>query len=264
MCYRQAKAEDLAALKTLWAQCFGDGEEEICAYFTAYGTQNTFLAVQKETVAAMVIYFQTELILQDGESVAAAYLYCFCTRPELRGQKIGSGLLAFAESRLKELGFACTMLVPGEKSLFDFYEKLGYRTAFTYSKTKYAAQSTQAIAAPVSANRYWQLRQMLLWENCVLNSEKDICFCQTLYHATLLEINANGSIGCAIAAQNGERLLVFDLLAQEEEQAAQAVMAYFGVKEAVVYSPGTQRHGMVKWLDEEKELTNAYLGLTFG
>lgn len=263
--YRKASPADRKGLQALWKTCFSDGEAETALYFDTYGTDNCFVCAQ-EQLAAMVLYFPSELILPDGESVPCAYLYCFCTSPEHRGKGIGRGLLEFAENELKNRGFACTALSPAEESLFEYYEKCGYVPAFGCTRQTFSAGAGEAQAKPVSANRYLQLRQMMLWENCLMYFEREIEFCKALYRfcgGDLVEITAADSIGCAAVRHSGEELLICDLLSDYPEQAAQAVMKLFSAQRATVVSPGQTPCGMLKWLDAPQPVENAFLGLTY-
>lgn len=263
--FRKARPADRKELQALWKTCFSDGENETALYFDTYGTDNCFVCAQ-EQLAAMVLYFPSELILPDGESVQCAYLYCFCTSPEQRGKGIGRELLQFAESELKKQGFACTALSPAEESLFAYYEKFGYVPAFGCTKQTFSAGVCEAQAKPVSANRYLQLRQMMLWENCLMYAEREIEFNKALYRfcgGDLVEITTADNIGCAAVRRNGEELLICDLLTDSPKQAAQAVMKLFSAQKATAIFPGQTPCGMLKWLNAPKPVENAFMGLTY-
>lgn len=265
MLYRHAEPSDRAGLHALWAQCFRDSDKLIASYFDAYGTKNALVAAQDGSISAMGLYFPAELVLQDGETVSAAYLYCVCTAPAQRGRGLATGLLQFAHGELKKQGFACAMLVPAQEELFDYYRRLGYETAFTYSRSHWQLLGVKAAVKPVSTDRYRQLRQMLLWENFVLHSAQDIAFCKTLCRlcgGDLLEISTDGELSCA-AVQRGENgLKIFDLLSEQAEPAIAAILAYYHADSAEVLRPGTTPYGMVKWLGKAQPLHNAYLGLS--
>lgn len=267
MDYLQAAPADRKAIQALWKTCFSDDAAETDIYFETYGTGNCYIAKEGKTLLAMVLYFPTELILSGGESVSCAYLYCFCTSPDWRGKGIGRELLHFAEAELKKLGFACTALVPSETGLFGFYERYGYKTAFGCTRTEITAGKTPASAEPVSANRYLQLRQMLLWENCLMYDERELGFCKALYRfcgGELVQITAEDTIGCAAVRRDGDGLLIFDLLSGTPELPARAIMARFGAHRATVIGPGTTPYGMIKWLQAPQTVENAFLGLSFG
>lgn len=267
MRYCKAEPGDRKAMQALWMTCFSDREEETALYFDTYGTGNAFVAREGKVPLAMVLYFPTELFSADGECLPCAYLYCFCTHPDARGRSIGRELLRYAEGELKTQGFACTALVPGEKSLFDYYQRCGYVTAFSCTRQTVSAGKSEAAVKPASANRYLQLRQMLLWENCVMNPEQDIAFCKSLCRLNggdLIEIAGNDSIGCAVVWRCGDELRICDLLSEAPAQAAMAILEHFSAEKATVLSPGTEPYGMVKWLLEPRPLENAYLGLAFG
>ena len=60
----------------------------------------------------------------------ADYIFYAATSPEYRGKGLMGKLLKDTLSTLKTRGGDCAVLIPAEKSLFDFYSKFGFETAF--------------------------------------------------------------------------------------------------------------------------------------
>lgn len=72
------------------------------------------------------------LIPCEIEEYKGFYVYCALTRCERRGQGLMSKVLSLADETLKDGRGDFLLLVPAEKSLFDFYAKFGY-TPYGYS-----------------------------------------------------------------------------------------------------------------------------------
>ncbi len=66
----------------------------------------------------------------EKQKLPGHYIYAAATLPEYEGQGIMTGLLDFCCKRAAAAGDAFSCLVPASDSLFQFYEKRGYRTLF--------------------------------------------------------------------------------------------------------------------------------------
>ena len=97
--------DDIPAMTALWQEAFGDDESFISAFLRSFYTpQNAPIAVIDGEIAAMLFLLDGEMSV-GGKRYPAYYLYAACTKK-----------------------FIC--LKPGEKGLFDFYEKRGYFPVF--------------------------------------------------------------------------------------------------------------------------------------
>lgn len=127
---RLSVADDLPAMISLWQEAFGDDEEYIGEFLSAfYSPQNTPVAVIDGKIAAMLFLLDGEMSV-GGKKYPAYYLYAACTAKEHRGKGIMTELLDYTAQLSAERGQAFICLKPGEKSLFDFYAKRGYKPAF--------------------------------------------------------------------------------------------------------------------------------------
>ncbi len=115
--------EDIPALRALWQQAFGDDDRFLDAFFaTGFSPDRCRCIRQGQEILAVLYWFDCTL---DGEKWA--YLYAVATRKEHRGKGLCSALMEDTHTYLAAQGYIGTALVPGEKALFVFYEKLGYR-----------------------------------------------------------------------------------------------------------------------------------------
>jgi len=60
----------------------------------------------------------------------ADYIFYAATSPEHRGKGLMGELISETVSKLKTRGGDCAILIPAEKSLFDYYSRFGFTTAF--------------------------------------------------------------------------------------------------------------------------------------
>lgn len=141
--YRIATKEDMAGIIALWQEAFH--ETPILPDCTS------FVAEKDGKIAAML--HALPQILRASRDHKAAYLYAIATKKEYRGQGLCRNLMAFAE---KNLDCDCCVLVPASKSLFGFYEALGYETAFTRSRTAFSG------GEEISMEEYLARREQLL------------------------------------------------------------------------------------------------------
>lgn len=252
---RPSRQEDLPQLKTLWQVCFGDEPDYIGHYFATYYRPERVLVLETaDGIASMLLTFPNTLILKDGSSCPACYIYAFCTRPDQQGKGYGRLLLAYAQERAALAGCGAAMMVPGEGSLFDFYATLGYETAFFHrefslSRGKPGDQIPQLCdGAAYAAQR----------ERCLAG------LCHTAYPTEVLEYqrslcqNAGGGLyqwagGVAAVEVDGDVLLCKELLSRHIPEDVSSLLALLGLEQAVIRLPAgpgsvAKRFGVVKWL----------------
>lgn len=255
---RRAIPTDLTRLKELWRCCFGDEEGYINLCFDTGRALEWVLVLETEnTVRSMLLVFPQELTLPQGERVPVWYVYAFCTHPESQGKGYGRRLLAWAEECAAQAGAKAVMMVPGEPSLFRFYEQLGYETAcFTWEIRISRGKNTPPLwnAERCDTETYNRLRETLLagtshitypaeslaWQEMLCSASGG-----GLYHA---------GTGIAVAECWGGNVVCKELLAPDVFQAAQAVLVALGAEEALVRTvPPAGKEpkpfGVIRWLD---------------
>ena len=122
--------DDIPAMTALWQEAFGDDESFINAFFKSFYTpQNVPVFVIDGEIAAMLFLLDGELSI-GGKRYPAYYLYAASTKKSHRGKGLMTELLDFSARTAADRGQAFICLKPGEKELFDFYEKRGYLPAF--------------------------------------------------------------------------------------------------------------------------------------
>lgn len=145
---RFAGAGDLAAVRRLWETCFPDESGFNDWFFaTQYVPARTLLYCDHGTVCAMLQMLPYPLRF-GGQTGQATYIYGACTDPAYRRRGLMAKLLEHSFALDRQAGRACSMLIPAEQWLFDFYRPFGYEPAFFLSKHRAERQ-----AGPVSLPR---------------------------------------------------------------------------------------------------------------
>ena len=150
--------EQIASLKALWQEAFGDTEEYLRLFFTtAFSPDRCHCLTESGEVAAALYWFDCVV---EGKSYA--YLYAIATKKAFRGRGLCNALMTNTHRHLQELGYAGAILVPAEESLFDFYRAMGYRNFGGVSRFTCQPGEVAAALQPVDAENYGKLRQKLL------------------------------------------------------------------------------------------------------
>ena len=219
--FRTAKPEDFPALAALWEEAFGDCPDAVARFYEAFPRCRCYAAETDGQVVSMVNVLPQTL----SPDLPAAYVYAVATAQTHRNRGLCRALMSFAEEDLQQQGFACTVLTPGEPELFRFYEKLGYREAFTRNRTVFPG------GVPVSIEAYAVLREQILTVP------------HMVYDLPTLEYAANA----------------YGLTFYQTETGIAATGEHY-TAEVLPEDVGGNPFAMVKWLTEERQPENAYLG----
>ena len=218
---RLAEKTDLPAILVLWGEAFGDSENAVRFFFEAFPDCLSYVAEEHGEIVSMV--HALPQILSPG--TPAAYLYAVATGKAHQGKGLCRKLMAFAEDDLKKRGYACCVLTPGEASLFRFYERLGYETAFTRNRRAFSG------GTPITAAEYAALREQSLTVPHMVYDRRTLEYAAQVYGLTFYKT----STGCAAAGANY-------------------------TAEVLPEDIGGKPFAMIKWLSEKRPLQNAYLG----
>lgn len=126
-----AQKEDTEQIKRLWRKTFDDTEEEIEA-FLKYYSENIMIYKEDRRVKGMLSLLPLSLNSEKGR-----YVYAAATEPEDRNRGINSKLLEHAYKDVKKKGESFLLLVPAEKSLYEYYEKRGFAELCAVKKIEY-------------------------------------------------------------------------------------------------------------------------------
>lgn len=165
----------VGVLRMLWKQAFGDEDAFLDAFFsTGFSPERCRCALEGERLAAALYWLDCEL---EGRKIA--YVYAVATDRAYRGRGICHGLMADAHGLLEARGYSGAVLVPGDPTLWSFYETMGYRPC-TQIRTIYA-HAGQELAAlrPIRPDEYARLRRERLPQGGVIQEGAALAFLAT-------------------------------------------------------------------------------------
>ena len=215
---------DLPALRKIWKQAFGDGDEFLDAFFETGFSYNRCRCVflENEPVAALYLF----PCQWQGNSVA--YLYALAVEVNHQKQGFSRLLLADTHAWLQQNGYAGAIMEPASESLRTYYERLGYRSFGGRTEQEYLAGTAPAEVVQLGDLGYEQERSRFLPENAV---RQEGVFTKMLH--TQAEFYGGEDFVCAVSK---ETPMVCEFLGNRER--IPAVLKQLGMQKAAVRFPG--------------------------
>ena len=246
------REKDRDALRKLWQEAFGDGEEFLDLFErTAYSPSRARALFCDGTLSAALYWFDCEF---QGEKIA--YLYAIATAKKERGKGLCRRLMENTHEHLKKLGYAAAMLVPSGDSLFGFYEKLGYHTATQLTEFSCLAEGEPIKLVKIDREEYAKLRRKMLPEGGVVQERENLT-----YLAAQAEFS-RGEDFLLAARQEAEKLIGMELLGNLE--VAPRIVQTLEKKEGSFRTVGHGRDfSMICVLTSKKTIDPTYFGLAF-
>lgn len=136
---RFAKKEDTKEIVLLWEKCFKKDNFSKWYFDNQYKPENTILDEDNGVITSMLQRLPYE-IKNIGQ---ATYIFGACTHPDFRNQGLMAKLLEHSENLDKGKNIKASILIPQEKSLFDFYAKFGYEPKVTIFNKKVIKQNAR-------------------------------------------------------------------------------------------------------------------------
>ena len=202
MRFEYPRDQDQAALRRLWKQAFGDGDDFLDAFFsTGFSADRCRCAWVDGTLAGALYWLDCQL---EGRKIA--YLYAVATDMDHQGRGMCHRMMEDTHALLAAQGYSGAILVPGEDSLWRFYGRMGYEPC-----TKIRTVDCDAGGQPVALGRigmedYARLRRQRLPAGGLLQEGPSLAFLAT--QAAFYE-----GEGLLLAARReGERLFALELL----------------------------------------------------
>lgn len=170
------KISDIPKLKELFAEAFGDEGEFIDIFFkVAFSTDRARIVYKDEKIASMLYWFDCEY---NGGKLA--YIYAVATDKAYRGQGLCSLLMEDTHKHLKSLGYSGAILAPSEMSLFDFYERIGYKSCSQVDEFTVKSATQGCNFSKIDKDEYASLRRKYLPTNAVIQENEGLDFLDNL------------------------------------------------------------------------------------
>ena len=241
-------SNQIPELKKLWQTCFGDETAFVEGFFsTVFSPRRCRCVTVDGRLAAALYWFDCR-----WQENLCAYLYAIATDPAFRGQGLCTALMADTHGYLAKKGYAGTVLVPGNKQLFSFYEKQGYRP-FGGKAQLSCAPETPVALRPVTAEEYAAARRKYLPADGVIQEGENLTFLQTQAELYV------GEDFVLAATKDGDCLRGIELLGNLN--AAGGIVSALGAKLGIFSVPGEKPFAMCRSLRDP--FSPAYFGLAF-
>jgi len=239
-------------LRELWQISFGDTEEFLDSFFTTAFHSNRFRCITDSgKIVAALYWFDC---LYQGSSLA--YLYAIATHPAYRKRGICRKLTEDTHNELATQGYQGSILVPGNKSLFDFYEKLGYQACCSVSEILCKSGSKKLAITEITKDQYAQIRRQYLPKGGVIQENENLDFLQTQAHFY------KGNSFLLAAHKDSDYLNGIELLG--DTTTTPDILYTLGCSKGKFRTPGKNiPFAMYHPLTEDKISPPAYFGLAF-
>ena len=212
--------------KRLWDICFNDDQDFTDLYFRERYSDKVTIGINKDDKMVSVMQLLPYPMTFHGQSINTNYISGACTDPDYRGKGYMNELIVKAMKRMKEQGVWLTTLIPASDSLFDFYERTNFVTAFDYNEEEMSPNQLpvkqEVHISPYSKGQtdvYPYFNRKMSERNCCLQHSpedfrvimKDI----ELYHDTLWVARLDGEVvGLAFCYEDDTKLLVKEVFAE--------------------------------------------------
>ncbi len=168
--------EETPQLWALWKEAFHDEDDFISSFQKAAFSPERCRCVFKDNeIISMLFWFDCEY---RGEKIA--YLYAVATKEKFQNQGFCRILMDDTHQHLKSLDYSAALLVPGNSSLFSYYEKLGYRLASYIGEISSSSSEKEIHLRKISSNEYALLRRKFLPKNTVIQENENLAFLETM------------------------------------------------------------------------------------
>ena len=287
---RTSRPEEADAQKDLWKAAFGDDERYIDWFYECcWKPEDSLLLLEDGELASMLSLLPQTVVLPDGSTASAWYIYALATDPAARSKGYGRQLLHYVDFHLRAREADCATVVPAEPSLFKFFGMVGFSPCFSTRKVEVlknmlSPKAPEDLAEPVEPEAYNAIRERLLEGTAGVRYGTELIRYQqglgAMSGAGLFRVVAGGVEGCAAAEYVGPDSVLLKELLLPPDKMARGLAALAPLLPGERYHvrtpagweglPGSylQPFGMIKWYDRNKEALlrksdHGYMGLGF-
>lgn len=247
---KNPEKNQIPELKNIWQNAFGDSNDFIDSFFNvAFNPKRCRCILENEKIVSVLYWFNCVL---EGQKIA--YIYAVATIKEEQNKGYSSHLLKNTLDHLKQNGYAGAILVPGSESLFNFYEKQGFKTTCLVNEKEVKPQSKKIKINKINKTHFASLRKQFLKSQDVIQEDENLNFLETqvdFYEGENFIMAANITDGVLNAA---EFLGDSELIPQ--------IVFTLGCKKGLVRTKGTQKP-FAMFYPLAKIKSPKYFGLAF-
>lgn len=242
----------LPALRSLWAEAFGDSEAFLdCFFSTAFHPKRCRVALENDMPVAALYWFDCSM---QGQTYA--YLYAIATASSKQHQGICHKLMEDTHRHLAALGYTGALLVPGSPMLFDFYKTLGYETTCFIREFSCEAEALEIPVKRISKEDFKNLRQTHLPIRGVLQENTNLDFLETQVSFYV------GEDFLLTAREEKGTLFALELLG--DSSIAPALVHSLGFQKGLFRTPGAEKpFAMYRSLNHSATTPPTYFGFAF-
>lgn len=253
--FSQPEKTDINSLKELWLSSFEEKQTAVELFFDrCFNTKQTYVAKYNNKIVSALYLLDTSL---NGKK--AHYLCGASTHKDFRNKGIMGRLINFALEKSAENGYKYSLLFPANDSLYDYYQKFGYK------------ENCSAYISEFSRNDLISFEELHLirdnipdWNNSFKSFSADYYALYDVnsvisqdYFALFEENNNTADIFYFDFKENNFKKLISDILSKTN--AEQFSFTHNGIFK----SSQKIRYGMVKPLESELTVpTDIYIGIT--
>lgn len=220
---------DIAQLKQLWKEAFGDPDCFIDIFFeTAYSPERCHFLMKEGQLAAALYWLDCSL----GER-KLAYLYAVATAEAFRGRGLCRALMEDTHRYLKQQGYAGAVLVPGSEGLFRMYEGMGYKVCSGIREFECEAGEMPAPMRQLTHDEYASLRRELLPVGGVIQEGENLT-----YLGAQMQLYSGKDFIAALIV-DGKDIHCSELLGNAN--AAPGIVAALGAEKGKFRTPGNEK-----------------------
>lgn len=210
----RAKESHKEQITELWNNAFGDKKENVRKYLD---TLLEYFLVYEEDGMVNGMLSVLPVTLNDKKG---GYIYAVVTRPENRGQGICKKLMENVKS---DKSYDFLVLVPQNKSLFDFYEKMDFTAVAqlkkegisSFDKAEYSIRIITAKDYETKRNEYYKNQNFIKWD------EKMLEFAESMYCGKFCEILKDEiAVGIAFLYEENKTVFIKELLLENHREVA--------------------------------------------
>ena len=238
---RKTNDRDIPELKRLWRKVF-DNEGIYTDLFFKHRYENCqgiglFCA---DKVLSALYLLPCKFKVKDKE-YTARYVFAVATFPCERGKGYSGKVMRYAHECMLAEGVDVSILMPAEKSLFDFYKKQGYQTAFYINMSKFKTEKDNIVKLEkCDLSSMFELREKHMnRSDGYLSWDKDaLKFCQIdndYSHGSVLSFS-DISEGYAVCSYFEDCVVIKELVCEKDckEKIINSIGNYFNKKKVIL------------------------------